>query len=110
MANEHNTQCFKIGAMSGTGEEVGVVENVNEQLDIAGFGFMKNQIVVRPLPSSTSKLIEEGDSGSILIARMTRKNRISLKVVGLVHAMTDDGGIVACHFSRVLERFRISLS
>ncbi|MBI3861602.1 MAG: hypothetical protein HY290_06875 [Planctomycetia bacterium] len=108
-ADEHVTRCFKIGAMTGTGQEVGIVENINEHINIKNFGWMDNQIIVNPIPGSSAPLIQEGDSGSVLIARVTHQNRESLIVVGLVHAMTDDGGIVACHFSRVQERFRISL-
>lgn len=109
-ADEHITKCFKIGAMTGTGQEVGVVENTSEHIMIEKFGWMDNQIVVRPTTDTVGKLIEEGDSGSVLIAHIRRPNQPDIfAVVGLVHAMTPTGEIVACHFNRIQERFRIRL-
>jgi hypothetical protein len=103
-ADESVTRCFKIGAMTGGEDETGIVESIDAQIQIPGVGWKQNQIVVKPDPkSNTGPLIQQGDSGSVLIAKVEQ----SLIVVGLVHAETTDGGIVACHFSRVQERFNI---
>lgn len=109
VADEHVTQCFKIGAMTGSPDLLGVVSNTSSSIKIDGFGVMKNQIVVES--EEGVNLIEPGDSGSILIApKLDPDGKKVNLVVGLVHARRDnDGAIIACHLNKVEARFNISL-
>lgn len=107
-ADEHRTKCFKIGAVTGSKNLLGVVKNVNATVVVAGLT-MTGQIIVES--ETGSALIEGGDSGALLIAP-TQKNGIEIfLIVGLVHAKSDtNGAIVACHFSKVQSRFGISVT
>lgn len=109
VADEQVTKCFKIGAVTGSPELLGVVSNTSSSIKIQGFGVMKNQIVVAS--EEGVNLIDPGDSGSILIAPRVNADGSNLYlVVGLVHARRDDdGAIIACHLNKVQSRFNISL-
>jgi hypothetical protein len=112
-ADKFQTRCFKIGAKTGSPAVVGVVEDVNTRIRVGPDGsagtFMSGQIIVKPESPGVS-LIQEGDSGSLLITRVPKPGIELYVVVGLVHGMRDDGAIIACHFNRICDRLHVRLS
>lgn len=104
-ADEHQTQCFKIGAVTGDPTKKGIVESVSATVVIDGVT-MRNQIVVKG-----QGIMERGDSGSLVLVEGTINGSPVYYVVGLAHAVTDgDKSIVASHFKDVAQRFGISFS
>lgn len=124
-SDEKFTEAFIVGAASGsTPRKMGVVKNVNTDIQVDGFGWMSNQIVVES-PTGLD-LIDGGDSGSILLVK-PHSNRDHYLAVGLVHAeaVVSDSrnvslpgtntidkyrAIVACHLHRVFDQLGLSLT
>lgn len=98
------SRAFKIGAASDPNAFVhGRIQLTTGIVDIKGFGTMTDQIVVINDNGNDFELIRPGDSGSVLLM-MTSAPDVFL-VVGLVHARTSDGAIVACPWNKILEHF-----
>ena len=98
------SRAFKIGAASDPNAIVhGRIQLTTGIVDIKGFGTMTDQIVVINDNGNDFELIRPGDSGSVLLM-MTSAPDVFL-VVGLVHARTSDGAIVACPWNKILEHF-----
>lgn len=98
------SRAFKIGAASDPNAIVhGRIQLTTGIVDIKGFGTMTDQIVVINDNGGNFELIRPGDSGSVLLM-MTSAPDVFL-VVGLVHARTSDGAIVACPWNKILEHF-----
>jgi len=98
------SRAFKIGAASDPNAIVhGRIQLTTGIVDIKGFGTMTDQIVVINDNGNNFELIRPGDSGSVLLM-MTSAPDVFL-VVGLVHARTSDGAIVACPWNKILEHF-----
>ena len=66
---------------------------------------MNGQILVEP-EDPTRPIIRKGDSGAVLLHRV---NKDRVEVIGLVHAMTDAGEIVACKWDKIKQRFGVKL-
>jgi hypothetical protein len=97
-------RAFKIGAASDPNAIVhGRIQLTTGLVEIQGFGPMTDQIVVINDNGKGFDLIQPGDSGAVLLM-MTSQPDMFL-VVGLVHARTSDGAIVACPWNKIREHF-----
>jgi len=97
-------RAFKIGAATDPNTLVhGRIQITTGVIEIKGFGIMTDQIVVVNDNGDGFELIRPGDSGAVLLM-MTDEPDIFV-VVGLVHAKTSDGAMVACPWNKVLEHF-----
>lgn len=97
-------RAFKIGAASDPNAIVhGRIQLTSGIVDIQGFGTMTDQIVVINDNGKGYELLHPGDSGAVLLM-MTSQSDLFL-VVGLVHARTSDGAIVACPWNKIREHF-----
>lgn len=94
-----------IGA--NTNETRGIVDSVSGQVTIPGQGEFVGQILIKPLPGATSPITGGGNSGGVVL--LPRSNG-GYKLVGLLHASTDDGQVaVATHFRDVQRTLGITL-
>lgn len=97
-------RAFKVGAASDPNAIVhGRIQLTTGLVEIKGFGAMTDQIVVINDNGKGFDLIQPGDSGAVLLM-MTSQPDMFL-VVGLVHARTSDGAIVACPWNKIREHF-----
>lgn len=97
-------RAFKIGAATNPEALVhGRIQITTGVVEIKGFGTMTDQIVVVNDSGKGYELIKPGDSGAVLL--MMTDHEDVFVVVGLVHAKTSDGAIVACPWNKVLEHF-----
>jgi hypothetical protein len=108
-ADEKNAEVFKVGACTGDDpRRIAVVKNVCTSVRIDQFGWMHCQIVAESVDGS--QIIDSGDSGSVLIARIEDDGMFTNCVVGLVHAEANDRtAVVACHIDRVQDRMGVRL-
>lgn len=100
------TKVFKIGAV--TGRRDGRVKTIAGSVLIPGQGFSISQIIVDS--SSSSRIVQGGDSGSLLIKQETIGGNVVNRIVGLVTAEVNGGrSLVASHFSNVASALGIEL-
>lgn len=109
VADEKQTLVFKVGARTGDQpRRMAVVKNICTSVRIDGFGWMHCQIIAES--ADGSQIIDEGDSGAVLICRVEDDGMFTNCIVGLVHAEASDRtAIVACHFDLVMQRMGVRL-
>jgi hypothetical protein len=102
---EHWNVAFKIGAATNPEEVVrGRVQAVKARVKLSDGRDMVDQIIVTRDPGTSHPLVSPGDSGSVLLS-LTEHDKI-VHLIGLVHARTEDGEIVASHWSGVDAHFK----